>query len=331
MVNFSAENTIGDFIDRNFDDFDHFAQIELLIPSFFNRTDDKRVAAIVLNGGIRKGPAKLFAAKISNRFISGFFGHFANSCCLRIWISGIHDATWNLQSMFADPDAILFHEDDLSVLSDGDDVAPVFGPKKVELMSAFILTGFAMTLHDTHNRRVNNGALAFADPAVFLVIFRSFVAHKRLSREVSLSLFFAPAFFYTGAIMMTERRLSRKPCVSGILSGILMLAFVFATAFQGSSEAYAFSSKKMDSSSLIWVARKDGATSCGTVPGQSLEEGAAELQKQGVKVLGSRKGNDGKMHALSCGMPTGSMNVYQIERQDVTKALSLGFQEEAKH
>lgn len=141
--------------------------------------------------------------------------------------------------------------------------------------------------------------------------------------------------------MMTERLSLRKSQISFLKSLVLIgfMTFVLAKS-QGGGQAFAFSKKAAapqgtpsvtDSSSLIWVTRKDGATSCGTVQGQSLEEGAAELQKQGVKVLNSRKGNDGKMHALSCGMPTGSLNAYQISRDDLPKALTLGFQEEAKH
>jgi hypothetical protein len=110
----------------------------------------------------------------------------------------------------------------------------------------------------------------------------------------------------------------------------------------GGSNAYAFGSKKSDANkvetqptsaatdSLVWVSRSDGSTSCGDKKGQPLESGAGELEQSGVKVLSSRKGNDGKMHAMSCGMPTGATNVYQISREDLPKALGLGFKEETR-
>lgn len=132
---------------------------------------------------------------------------------------------------------------------------------------------------------------------------------------------------------MTERLLSSKYWMAAFASFILGLV-----AAQSSTDAFAFSSRKIDSSnssqstsenaSLVWVTRKDGATSCGVSKGQTLEDGASELQRNGVKVLNSRKGNDGKMHAMSCGMPTGSLNAYQISRDDLPRALTMGFQED---
>lgn len=125
--------------------------------------------------------------------------------------------------------------------------------------------------------------------------------------------------------MMTERLVSRKYWV------LAFAVLSFGLTAMGSTQSFAFSSKKMDSpqsESLIWITRKDGATSCGTTKAQTLEEGASELQRNGVKVLGSRKGNDGKMHAQACGMPTGSLNAYEISRDDLPKALMLGFQED---
>ncbi|MFL5813154.1 MAG: hypothetical protein ACJ763_06215 [Bdellovibrionia bacterium] len=137
--------------------------------------------------------------------------------------------------------------------------------------------------------------------------------------------------------MMTERLMTSKYWALAFISitlGALGLAAVQST------ESLAFGAKKANApqasatpsaapaGTLIWVTRKDGATSCGTTQAQSLEEGASELQRNGVKVVSSRKGNDGKMHAQACGMPTGSLNAYQISREDLPKALVLGFQED---
>jgi hypothetical protein len=76
---------------------------------------------------------------------------------------------------------------------------------------------------------------------------------------------------------------------------------------------------------LIWISRPDGALSCGEGNVQSVEDGAAELRKAGVKVLESRKTNDGKIHIQMCGAATGSQNSYRIPTADWSKADKLGF------
>lgn len=77
----------------------------------------------------------------------------------------------------------------------------------------------------------------------------------------------------------------------------------------------------------IWVSRADGGQSCSPGSGQSLDEGAALLRKSKVRVLDSRKGNDGKMHIQVCGAPTGSANSYLIPREDIAQAVAQGFKE----
>jgi hypothetical protein len=86
----------------------------------------------------------------------------------------------------------------------------------------------------------------------------------------------------------------------------------------------------MSSSSTVWVMQSDGGKSCESNSGNSLEQGAASLRKMQIKVLNSHKGNDGKMHAQMCGLPSGTANVYQINRSDLTKASALGFVEAPK-
>lgn len=76
---------------------------------------------------------------------------------------------------------------------------------------------------------------------------------------------------------------------------------------------------------LVWVTRADGAQGCSPHSGQSLEEGAADLKKSKVRVLESRKGNDGKMHTQVCGAPTGATNAYLIPKSDLAQAMTLGF------
>lgn len=78
-------------------------------------------------------------------------------------------------------------------------------------------------------------------------------------------------------------------------------------------------------SEKIWITRPDGARSCGIHEGQSIDEGASELRKAGVRVLDSRKASDGKMHLMVCGAAEGSMNAFLISQEDLEKAVSLGF------
>lgn len=55
----------------------------------------------------------------------------------------------------------------------------------------------------------------------------------------------------------------------------------------------------------------------------------AEMQKElkDIEVFAAENKNDGMMRIQLCGSPTGNSNVYEISRQDLEKALSLGFKE----
>lgn len=117
--------------------------------------------------------------------------------------------------------------------------------------------------------------------------------------------------------------------MKNLFSVLLVAWFLCVWAAMG---ALAMGEKKSDSSGsassssdAVWVYRKDGGTACGLNKGQTLEQGAADLTKSGAHVLDSHKANDGKMHAMACGLPTGSMNAYQISRSDLPKAVSIGF------
>lgn len=105
-----------------------------------------------------------------------------------------------------------------------------------------------------------------------------------------------------------------------------LVGALFVFSFQAQAMGEKKSETAVNSSSdTVWVYRKDGGTACGTNKAQTLEQGATELSGSGARVLDSHKANDGKMHAMACGLPTGSMNAYQISRADLAKALSIGF------
>jgi hypothetical protein len=75
----------------------------------------------------------------------------------------------------------------------------------------------------------------------------------------------------------------------------------------------------------VWVLRSDGALQCGMAEPETLEAGAQELLKAGVKVLEQRKQSDGKMRIQVCGAPQGSTNAYRIAKRDLKRAKKLGF------
>jgi hypothetical protein len=103
-------------------------------------------------------------------------------------------------------------------------------------------------------------------------------------------------------------------------------AFAFASQAPASSQSSEISSSAASGDS-VWVTRPDGAQQCSPQSGQTLESGSAELTKAHVRVLGSQKGSDKKMHAQMCGIPSGRTNMFQILKEDLPKAIVLGFHE----
>lgn len=111
----------------------------------------------------------------------------------------------------------------------------------------------------------------------------------------------------------------------------LLVGIAVATVTGGffAYQAGAFSSKQAtvnDTAALsVWITRPDGAQSCSPKSGQSLEDGAADLKKAKVRILDSRKGNDGKMHMQMCGAPSGTTNAYLVPKEDLPQAAALGY------
>lgn len=95
------------------------------------------------------------------------------------------------------------------------------------------------------------------------------------------------------------------------------------------STATASSSSSTSSSTgpTVWVAKADGSQMCKLNTGTTLDDGANELKQAHVRVVQSQKGSDQKMHAQMCGLPSGHTNVYEIQKEDLGKAMVLGYQE----
>ena len=52
---------------------------------------------------------------------------------------------------------------------------------------------------------------------------------------------------------------------------------------------------------------------------------AQVLIRSGIHVYTQRKSHDGREGIAACNNPTGSINVYEIAKSDLQKALQLGF------
>lgn len=75
----------------------------------------------------------------------------------------------------------------------------------------------------------------------------------------------------------------------------------------------------------VRVYKYDGTKQCGEGKEITLAEMAKQLN--GIVIFSSQKLSDGKMRIQMCGADTGMANVYEIDRSDLPKAVTLGFQE----
>jgi len=74
-----------------------------------------------------------------------------------------------------------------------------------------------------------------------------------------------------------------------------------------------------------FVYKADGTRHCNSAPGISLDSMAQELVGSGIVVLSQRKSYDGREGIALCDDPAGSINVYEIRKSHLSKALELGF------
>jgi hypothetical protein len=75
----------------------------------------------------------------------------------------------------------------------------------------------------------------------------------------------------------------------------------------------------------IRVYKYDGSLQCGMGKSIPLEEMKADLKN--IKIISAAHKNDGLMRIQLCGSPTGNANVFEILKDDLDKALALGFRE----
>jgi len=75
----------------------------------------------------------------------------------------------------------------------------------------------------------------------------------------------------------------------------------------------------------VKVYKPDGSLQCGQGKAISAQDMQKDLKT--IKVYSSATKVDGMMRIQVCGAPTGSSNVYEIDRKDLETAIKLGFKE----
>jgi hypothetical protein len=104
---------------------------------------------------------------------------------------------------------------------------------------------------------------------------------------------------------------------------LVLLAAVFGISATGCVDGYCRTSKTPVNN--VFVFKPDGSLQCGQGKAVAVEVMAQELET--VKVISSRKQNDGLLRTTVCGAPTGQINVYEVPYFQLAKALKFGFKE----
>lgn len=109
--------------------------------------------------------------------------------------------------------------------------------------------------------------------------------------------------------------------------GVFALAIGSVPAF--SAKPVVSKAKETEALERVWITRPDGSLQCdpkdeGT-QNDPIRKAKAELSKAGVKILESKKRNDGALRAAACGIATGNETSFLIEKRDLPKAKRLGF------
>lgn len=82
-------------------------------------------------------------------------------------------------------------------------------------------------------------------------------------------------------------------------------------------------------SDRVRVYKADGTLQCA----QGVRVDIKEMQKdlKDIKIYKSFSENDGMLRIQMCGAPTGNSHVFEIDRDNLAKALALGFKEWLKN
>jgi len=75
----------------------------------------------------------------------------------------------------------------------------------------------------------------------------------------------------------------------------------------------------------VKVYKSDGSLQCGM--GKKIPLETMEKELKGIQIFSKSNRNDGLMRIQVCGAPTGDANVYEIKKEDLEKAVKLGFKQ----
>jgi len=122
-------------------------------------------------------------------------------------------------------------------------------------------------------------------------------------------------------------RLIKTIClkIKPLKTSILLLTIVMLNFNQ--QNLFAFTANAPDNLDTVRVYQYDSSRKCekGSL---SLESMASSLDP--ITIIKSQKLHDGMMRTSVCGNSTGWANVYTIKKNDLKKALDLGFEEWSK-
>ena len=96
---------------------------------------------------------------------------------------------------------------------------------------------------------------------------------------------------------------------------LIITLFAFATAY----------AKTVSSEPSVKVLKYRGAIQCDQKSGTPPEIMRNELVKADIGVISVACGEDGRMHPMLCGTPTGAINIFEIPQKNAAQAFKLGF------
>jgi hypothetical protein len=85
-------------------------------------------------------------------------------------------------------------------------------------------------------------------------------------------------------------------------------------------------STKDPKATKIWVYKYDQSKQCDKKPGTAIEVMLKDFKAMSVTVFESKKQYDGLMRIQACGAFTGLANVFLIQKDDLNKVISRGYQ-----
>ena len=103
-----------------------------------------------------------------------------------------------------------------------------------------------------------------------------------------------------------------------LLAGFVSISLVVGFARKGSSPTEA-------PGATIWLGRMDGSKSCDPNSGMRSEQVLAQMKEAGIHVQALARGNDGKVRAQMCGLPTGRLVGVLIREEDRVHAEATGW------